>query len=380
MSSVKRSSVIRHVAKPLVVAIAFALPGAAAFAATMNDVVTTRSDQSVAAKYGRDSVYGFSPEARPYNAAQQGPRDMGFIGDVFHKTGAFFSSAWDKTVDLFSSAGSSGTSALQYEPQPYGRAGGYIGSGRVEILSEQAHAYAANSSAVRSGEHINAQANSTAVVPEEQGSLRANSAADKAGMEANRDTISGSANEGAASAGTANTTYPEDRHLTPSTRGTQGTNEPVADGMRGAQSTVYPEDRKLTPNTSGTQSTKEPGGAQSTVYPEDRKLTPSASSPQSDNASGGAAIGTGTGQSAVYPEDRKLTPNTSGADRADQPSASAAETHAPDQSTVYPEDQKLTPAASDTQSAEEDIGRTSGRRFDHPQRAHGQMENETTTR
>jgi hypothetical protein len=82
----------------------------------------------------------------------------------------------------------------------------------------------------------------------------------------------------------------------------------------------------------------------------------------------------------VYPEDWKLTPSTSGADSTDQPGASAAGTHAPDQSTVYPEDQKLTPAASDTQSAEEDIGRASGGRFDHPQRAHGQMENEPVTR
>jgi hypothetical protein len=50
-----------------------------------------------------------------------------------------------------------------------------------------------------------------------------------------------------------------------------------------------------------------------------------------------------------------------------------------DQRTTYPEDRTLTPAVSDTQSAE-DIGRTSGRRFDHPQEAHGQAENETVTR
>ena len=47
MSSGKRSRVGRNVVKPIVVAVALALPGAASFAASMTDVVTTRSDQNI---------------------------------------------------------------------------------------------------------------------------------------------------------------------------------------------------------------------------------------------------------------------------------------------------------------------------------------------
>ena len=69
MSSGKR--VGRNVVKPLVVAVALALPGAAAFAASMDDVVKTRADQNIDEQYGRDSVYAFSRDAKPLKPEQQ---------------------------------------------------------------------------------------------------------------------------------------------------------------------------------------------------------------------------------------------------------------------------------------------------------------------
>jgi len=51
--------------KPVVIALALALPGSAALAASMGDIVTTRADQNVDQQYGRDSVYAFSPDRKP---------------------------------------------------------------------------------------------------------------------------------------------------------------------------------------------------------------------------------------------------------------------------------------------------------------------------
>jgi hypothetical protein len=51
--------------KPIVFALALAMPGAAVVAASMGDVVKTRADQTIDQQYGRDSVYGFSPESKP---------------------------------------------------------------------------------------------------------------------------------------------------------------------------------------------------------------------------------------------------------------------------------------------------------------------------
>jgi len=59
-SSLKRS---RSRLKPLVVALTLALPSAAL--AVSADVVQTRADQNIDQQYGRDSVYGFSPESKP---------------------------------------------------------------------------------------------------------------------------------------------------------------------------------------------------------------------------------------------------------------------------------------------------------------------------
>jgi hypothetical protein len=318
MSSVNRNPVVRKVVKPLIVALGLAVPGAASFATAMHDAVTTRADQSVAQKYGRDSVYGFSPDATPYNAEQQGARGMAFIGDVFHSTADFFSTAWDKTASLFKSDNGSDAATTGQELQPYGRAGGYIGSDRVELVSEASRTYAADSREVRSGEDAATQANSTTELWDQQPAERPNIATEAPKTDSSRATVAG----GAQPQHAMNAVKASDR------------------------STVYPEDRKLTPNDSGPNSNKQ--------------------------ATSGAVSAPATDRSAVYPEDRKLMPTASSRD-------SASAMGPVDQRTTYPEDRTLTPAVSDTQSAE-DMGRTSGRRFDHPQEAHGQAENETVTR
>jgi len=137
MSSAKREG--RTVVKPLVVAIALALPGAASFAASMDDVVKTRADQNIDEQYGRDSVYAFSRDAKPLKPEQQGSHDMGFIGDAYHKTTGFLAGAWHKTTSMFDrdNDGSKTYAANRYqlEPQRYGRAGGYVGSERVAVIA-----------------------------------------------------------------------------------------------------------------------------------------------------------------------------------------------------------------------------------------------------
>ena len=51
--------------KPVVIALALVLPGSAALAASMGDIVTTRADQNIDQQYGRDSVYAFSLDKKP---------------------------------------------------------------------------------------------------------------------------------------------------------------------------------------------------------------------------------------------------------------------------------------------------------------------------
>src|SRR6476659_990860 len=103
MSSGKR--VGRNVVKPLVVAVALALPGTAAFAASMDDVVKTRADQNLDEQYGRDSVSAFSRDAKPRNPESQASLDMGFLGDAYHKRTGFVANAWHKTPAMFTGDG-----------------------------------------------------------------------------------------------------------------------------------------------------------------------------------------------------------------------------------------------------------------------------------
>ncbi len=65
MNSSNKSDLPKRSLKPIVVALALALPGSAAVAASMDDVVETRADQNIDQQFGRDSVYGFSAEDKP---------------------------------------------------------------------------------------------------------------------------------------------------------------------------------------------------------------------------------------------------------------------------------------------------------------------------
>ena len=198
MSSGKRSRVGRNIVKPIVVAVALALPGAASFAASMTDVVTTRSDQNIDEQYGRDSVYAFSRDAKPLKPEQTASRSDNFIGKTFDKTKGFVVGAWDKTTSLFKHDGSSPAYTARYEPQPYGRAGGYAGSDRIAIVAATPTTYAANSDVVKSGQEPYSAADTTtyshdsgtAVYSNDAPlSARANSTVDSRDMAGNRDTM-----------------------------------------------------------------------------------------------------------------------------------------------------------------------------------------------
>jgi hypothetical protein len=115
-----------------------ALPGAAALAQPLSDVVTTRADQTVTQQYGRDSVYAFSPDAKPLTPAQTGSR-AGFLTEVkqysanaWDKTKEYSENAWDKTkAFLVPKPGAVNPD----EPQRYGRAGGYVGADEIAFLN-----------------------------------------------------------------------------------------------------------------------------------------------------------------------------------------------------------------------------------------------------
>jgi hypothetical protein len=125
--------------KPLAIALALALPASATLAASMNDVVRTRADQNIEQQYGRDSVYAFSPDAKPLKPEQTGSRDTNIFGKVkefaagaWHKTEGFAAAAWGKTTGFLHEHEAS--TVAQAAPQPYGRAGGYVGADRIAVL------------------------------------------------------------------------------------------------------------------------------------------------------------------------------------------------------------------------------------------------------
>lgn len=130
--------------KPIAAATLLAL-SSAAFAASMDNVVTTRSDQNIDQQYGRDSVYAFSAASKPHSPDQAGSRDT----DVFGKVKDYSANAWHKTTAFFAGlgAGAAASSAANSDPQAYGRAGGYVGSDRVAVLNSQAP-YQANGTPV----------------------------------------------------------------------------------------------------------------------------------------------------------------------------------------------------------------------------------------
>src|SRR5690242_4884364 len=117
--------------KPVALAVALALPNVGAFAASMQDVVSTRAAKSIAEQYGRDSLYAFSPESRRFKPGQN-PTSSSLLSRSGKSYGA-------GTPDKKSSSAMHGSAHSldllpAYRPQPYGRAGGYIGWERVVMM------------------------------------------------------------------------------------------------------------------------------------------------------------------------------------------------------------------------------------------------------
>jgi hypothetical protein len=108
-------------AKPVVLALALALAGSAALAASTNDVVTTRADESINQQYGRGSVYSFSPDAKPIYPEQAGSNVFGtmktYAAEAWHKTEGFAVAAWDKTTDFFTQPPSAQTEPRAMDAQ-----------------------------------------------------------------------------------------------------------------------------------------------------------------------------------------------------------------------------------------------------------------------
>src|SRR6187431_3324916 len=108
MSKFDPRSQPRHRVKSIVIALALAVPASAAMAAAMDDVVKTRPDQNIDQQYGRDSVYAFSPDAKPLKPDQTGSRDTNLFGtmktyaaEAWHKTEGLATGLWDTTTGLF---------------------------------------------------------------------------------------------------------------------------------------------------------------------------------------------------------------------------------------------------------------------------------------
>src|SRR5690349_25059001 len=76
---------------------ALALPGSAALAAQVDDVVTTRADQNIDQQYGRDSIYAFSPDSKPLKPEQSASRDF----HPFANMKSYAAEAWHKTTGVF---------------------------------------------------------------------------------------------------------------------------------------------------------------------------------------------------------------------------------------------------------------------------------------
>lgn len=243
MSSVKRSRVNRNLIKPMVLAVALALPGAAAMAASMDDVVTTRNDQNIDQQYGRDSVYAFAPEAKPLMPAQQGSHSnpLAFVGTavggVWHATTGFIGGVWHKTTGLFDHHGKSYAADQSYrtasnEPTPFGRAGGYIGSDRVEALSVVP---AANNTAASDTVKTGQDWGNAADTRDRQAG---------AGYDAQRNGQTSMNQSGTNSSSNSQSSFaakPDNGNATPS------------DQSAAAQSNRYPEDAKLNGGTANSQ-------------------------------------------------------------------------------------------------------------------------------
>ncbi len=138
--------------KTMVLAVAFTIPASVSLAAPVSEVVTTRDDQDIHQRYGRDSVYAVQihqpaqTESR-YSSDNSGSRE-GFVAGV----SSLGAAAWDKVSGLFEPGPSA---AAQPQPLAFGRAGGYVGTDRLALLHAAGPA-SGGSEPVTTGESLTA--------------------------------------------------------------------------------------------------------------------------------------------------------------------------------------------------------------------------------
>ena len=136
--------------RSVALAVALALPNVASLAANMRDVVSTQSAQSIGERYGRDSVYALSPNAKPLQIRT------------------------DPTTLAMPNSANSVHQRPANGPQAYGRAGRYIGWERIVMMQKNASRHKDNiadpptgddiyhrKSAARSGGEVNADLRAT---------------------------------------------------------------------------------------------------------------------------------------------------------------------------------------------------------------------------
>jgi len=88
MNATSTSRRPKRTLKPVVIALALALSGSAALAASMGDIVTTRADQNVDQQYGRDSVYAFSTDKKPLTPERTSGSHAAPIGSELSQQGS----------------------------------------------------------------------------------------------------------------------------------------------------------------------------------------------------------------------------------------------------------------------------------------------------
>lgn len=120
--------------KPMVLAIALALPAASSIAASMSEVVTTREDQDIHQQYGRDSVYAIQTRQPAPTESRYDSHASGGVGAFFSGVGSAGAAAWHKVTGLFEPGSSAVKTAEQSQPQLHGRAGGYVGADQLALL------------------------------------------------------------------------------------------------------------------------------------------------------------------------------------------------------------------------------------------------------
>ena len=116
--------------KPIVLAVALALPHATSWAASIKDVILTRADQDIGARYGRDSLYAVTRHPDRVKLAQSPARSGGLFSEA-----KSYAAPGDKALSSVAHDSAQSIDVLlANRPQSYGRAGGYIGWERVVVM------------------------------------------------------------------------------------------------------------------------------------------------------------------------------------------------------------------------------------------------------